>query len=776
MKYCPRPFTLLLQRITPNLFAKPLSSNTWGDLNGALAGSLASIPQTLAFGLIIGSALGGTFSGVGMLVALYGSALLGAFAAIFGGCPYLVAGPRASTILVFTALIAQLSHSAALSHLPNPTSTALVLACTAVICSGILQIFFGALRLGKLANYVPFPVMSGFINGSALLIILSQVCPAMGISEQDSLRSFLAHAHEIKPATLLLSLATSALMLFLPRLTTRIPSMPLAFIVGTMIYHIFAAFGFADAFGGTIPPPPDHYTLHFSAGDDFAMLSGPLGYELIPPILAASLSMSILSSLDTLFATAATDEITMRRSNTGRQLMAEGFGNALAGMFGMAPGSGALARTKAALGSGMKSAIAPIGIALITVVVALAMGPIIGFMSQAVMAGLLIALGIDLIDNWTVARLRRLFFMSDEPTASHSDILVVTAVVATALITDLTTAVGIGVLLSILLFVTQMARNPVRRSYRATALIPRIYGDIARQRSLEHFGKNIAVLEIEGILFFGTVSELESSVEMLTHEGIVHIVLDMRRLKHVDATGARAMERMNSRLLLLGGMLAVGHVDKERRQSKTQIIGEDKRQQSVSRSTWVKLADFGTIAKIGKERFLSDTDSAVGLCEKHLAAKNAVTPATYELVAPHSPLIRSLDRHMLRRLRGYLSRAAYKPGEVLILQGGKPDGAYFVSSGRVDVTIDLPGTERKRKVQSLASGSICGEMALIDPHPRSASIIAVETTMCYYMSSASFERMKIEQPDIAFALLSAAAMIFAERLRATNKMLAEMEA
>jgi SulP family sulfate permease len=766
----------LLRRIAPNLFAKPLGSYPCGNLHGALAGALASIPQTLAFGLLIGGALGGSLSGVGVLIALYGSVLLGLSAAILGGCPFLVAGPRASSLLIFTALIAQLSNSAALAHLPNPTSVALILACIAVLGSGMLQLLFGAFRIGRLANYVPFPVMSGFVNGSALLIILSQICPAMGISEQKSIWAFFDHLHEIKPATLALSLATAALMLLLPRMTKRVPPMPFAFIAGTAAYHLLASFGFADALGGTIPPLPEHYALHFIGNDAFANLSGPLGAQLLPPMLAAALSMSILSSLDTLFATAAIDEITMRRSNAGRQLMAEGFGNALAGMFGMAPGSGALARTKAALGGGMQSAAAPVGIALITLVVALALGPAIGLMSQAVMAGLLIALGIDLIDKWTLTRLRRLFARSDGPPAMRSDMIVVAVVVATALIEDLTAAVGIGVVLSVLLFITQMTRNPVRRSYRATALIPRIYGDIARQRSLEQVGKEIAVIELEGILFFGTASELESHVELLTNDGVSHVVLDMRRVHHIDATGARALERLHARLSLLGGMLAVSHVDRERRQTRGHPVGEEKRNQSAPRKIWAKLADFGTIAMLGNERFLSDTDTAVALCEKQLTAQFSGVPVSTGLAVSPSPVIRSLDRPMLRRLRGCLIRAAYQPGDVIFLQGSAPDGAFFVASGRVEVMINLPGTERKRKVQSLTSGSIFGEMALIDPNPRSASIVAVEPTVCYYMSSANFGRLKREQSDVAFALLTAAATIFAERLRATNMMVAELEA
>jgi SulP family sulfate permease len=766
----------LLRRITPNLFAKPLGANRWGDLNGALAGALASIPQTLAFGLLIGGALGGTLSGLGVLVALYGSVLLTLIAALLGGCPFLVVGPRASTLLIFTALIEQLAHSAALTQLQDPALASLILACTSVLVAGVLQGFFGAFRLGKLANYVPFPVMSGFVNASALLIILSQICPAMGISEQKTLLAFFSHVNEIKPATLLLSMATAALMLLLPRLTKKVPSMPLAFIAGTVVYHCFASMGFAEALGGTIPPLPDHYVFHFISGDALAVLTGPSGAELIPTMLAAAVSMAILASLDTLFATAATDEITMRRSNTSRQLMAEGFGNALAGMFGMAPGSGALARTKAALGGGMKSTTTLLGIALITLVAALALGPLVGLMSQAVMAGLLIALGIDLVDKWTLLRLRRLLFPDAGPAAARSDMVVVVVVVATAIIQDLTTAVGIGVALSILLFVTQMARNPIRRSYRATALIPGIYGDIVRQRFIQQHGKNIAILEIEGILFFGTVSELESRVEELANDGVVHMVFDMRRVKHVDATGARALERISSRLSLLGGMLAVGHVDRERRETRVRLLGEDKREQFVSRNIWIKLADFGTIATMGKEYFLSDTDTAVALCEKHLAARLSGIPVLNKTRLANSPLIQSLDRFMLRRLRRHLARTFYQPGETVFLQGSAPDGAFFVASGRVEIMINLPGTERKRKVQSLTPGSIFGELALIDCKPRSASIMAVEPTICYYMSSESFERLKLEHSDIAFALLGAVAVIFAERLRATTTMLAEMEA
>ncbi len=138
--------------------------------------------------------------------------------------------------------------------------------------------------------------------------------------------------------------------------------------------------------------------------------------------------------------------------------------------------------------------------------------------------------------------------------------------------------------------------------------------------------------------------------------------------------------------------------------------------------------------------------------------------------------MRSLDRSMRRRLLGYLSRISYSAGETVFLQDSAPDGAYFVVCGRLDVLINVPGTERKRRMQTLTAGSVVGEMALLDARPRSASIVAVEPTTCYWMSSRNFARLKQEQNEIALALLSDVAMIFAERLRATTSMLAEMDA
>ena len=768
--------TQLLRRITPNLYDPPLATRPWGDFKGAMAGALASIPLTIAYGLLIGGALGESSRGIGVLMALYGSVVVGVLATLLGGCPFLVAGPRAATLLVFAALIGHLSHSPALAQVANPAPLVLALACTAVAGAGMLKLLYGAFRLGRLANYVPLQVVAGFTNGTALLVVLSQVWAATGVPAQKSVLDLFSHWHEVRPAGLLLALATALAMKFLPREIRRVPTILLVFAVGTAIYHLLASLGLGNALGGALPPPPEHFSLSFIGDDAYALLLGPQGGELIHPMLIAAVSMSILSTLDTLLATAAADGVTMRRSDANRQLMAEGLGNALAGMFVMAPGSGSMVRTQAALNAGMASAATPIAIAVITLGVTVALSPLIAFLPQAVMAGILISLGLDLIDKWTLVQLRRLFAGRRVPVATDGDLLVVTVVVATALLFNLATAVGMGMLLSLLSFVMQMAHSPIRRCYPATALIPGIFGDIARRNFIEQHGKHIAIIEIEGALFFGTASELEVSVDTLANDEVIHVVIDLKRVKHIDATGAHALERISAKLSHRGGMLVVSHAGRDRRERKEHFLARNVRKKALSRSNWEILSYLGTVGVLGEERFLRNTDSAVALCEKHLATKLSEDAETKELLNLRSSLIQALDRSMLRRLRNYWTRISYAPGDMVFAQGSGADGVFFVTSGRVDVMVSVAGSEYKRKLQSLTPGAVFGELALIDDLPRSTSIVAAEATTCYWVSAENFGKLKAEQTDIALAMVANVAMIFVERLRATDTMLADMEA
>ena len=764
----------LLRRLTPNCADPSFASHPFSALNGAITGTLVSVPQTMAYGLLVGGVLGGAWAGIGVLAALYSAVLVGLTSAILGGSPVTVGGPRATTALVFAALVAQLGQNPALDGLPDPEAIAVALGCAAVMLSGLIQVALGGLRLGRLARYIPHPVIAGFLNGSALLVLASQVWVATGIPQAGAAPAILGHLDQLQPGTLLLTFATTAVILLTPKLTRRIPPPLVGLVLGTAAYHILAALDGGAALGGTLAPLPDHFALHLIVADAFGALAGPHGKGLVLQLLPAAVSIATLATLDALLSITATDALTLRRSDSDRELAAQGLGNFLAGAFGLLPSSGSLARTSAALRAGGTTALSPILVAVFTLTITLVLAPQIGLLPQAVMAGLLIAVGIDLFDAWTPRLLRRLFDGMKAARAVAGDLLAVAVVVTTSLMVNLAAAVGVGVVMSLLSFVMQMAHTPVRRSYRASALTARLQDDESRRRFMETHGHRIAVIEMEGALFFGSVVALENMVDTLIADGIHHIILDLKRVKDVDFTGATALLRLNAKLERHHGLLVVSYVERERRR-KEDSAATDRRQSFAERRIWLKLELLGIVDSLGEERLAPDTDTAIRRCETHLSAMDGTTAAPAAAMGD-AHILRGFDAAGRRRLLRYATRHDYAPGEHVFHQGDPPDSVYFIARGRVEVVIDLDKTERKLRVQSMSSGAVFGEMAMIAPAPRSANVVAVEPTCCYRLSTAAFDRLRAEQSPLAFALIANVAHIFANRLRTTNTLLAELEA
>jgi len=767
----------LLRRLAPNCADPALAAHPAGAINGAIAGTLVSVPQTMAYGLLVGGVLGGAWSGIGVLAALYGAVVGGLIAAVLGGSPVTVAGPRATTALVFAALVAQFRHSPALAGLADPEGVALALGSVAIMLAGVMQMALGGLRLGKLARYIPHPVVAGFLNGSALLVLASQVWVATGISPAGAAPAILSHLSELRPATLLLALATTAVIVLTPRLTRRVPPPLVGLVLGTVGYHLLAILGWGEPLGGTLAPLPDHFALRLVVGDAVGVLSGAHGADLILGMLPAAASIATLASLDALLSITATDALTLRRSDGDRELVAQGLGNLACGGLGLLPSSGSLARTSAALRAGGTTALSPILVALFTLVVTLVLAPQIGLLPQAVMAGLLMAVGLDLFDKWTPRLLGRLLDGWEAARAVAGDLVAVALVVATSLLVNLAAAVGVGVGVSLIAFVLQMAHTPVRRSYRASALMARMQGDEARRRFIEIHGHRIAVIEMDGALFFGSVAALEAQVDALAVEGVHHVILDLKRIKDVDSTGANALLRLHTKLDRADGLLVVSYVERERRRRRDAPASRDRRHDFTERRIWRKLDLLGVVEALGHERMAPDTDTAIRLCERHLAESGGGSDGVAGAAAAfQSGILRGLETDCRRRLLSYVTRHDYAPGEHVFHQGDSPDSVYVLVRGRVEVVIDLPRTERKLRVQTMSAGAVFGEMAMIAPAPRSANLVAVEPTSCYRLSTSAFARLKAEQPDLAFALIANVAHIFAERLRATNALMAELEA
>lgn len=741
------------------------------DLWGALNGTLVSLPQTMAYGLILGTVLGDEWSGAGVVAALYGSVLSILVSALLGGSPFTVAGPRAGAALVFAALVAGLRAHPAVAGLPHADLVALALGGVAVLGAGLMQLGLGLARLGRLSQFVPQPVIAGFLNASALLTLASQLHTATGIPDHLGV---LTHLGQIQPATLGLTLATTALILGAKRLGGPVPPMLSGLVAGSLLFHLLALAGWGEALGGTLAAIPDAVPLRLAVADARA-LDGGAFFELLPMLLAASASICTLGTLDTLLSASVIDTLTLRHTDGNRELAAQGIGNILIGLLGLLPGSGSLGRTMALVRVGAASVRAPLLVGLFTLACTLLLAPLIHRLPQAVMAGLLIVVGIEQFDRWTPTLFRRMAEGRPAARAVLGELLAVAVVVVTSLAVNMVAAVGMGVLVSLLAFVAQMARSPVRRAYLANALVSRVQGDEGRRRFIELHGHRIAIIEMEGALFFGSVAELEAEVDALSGRGCSHVILDLRRVKDVDSTGASALVRIHARLAKAGGMLVVAHVERERRAAANGSWPEERRRDYAERRIWRKLDWLGVAAELGEDRLVADVDAALVLCEAHLSPALGHAALPVAAAVRQAEILRGLDRAQLRRLRRFTRRRDHGAGDTIFRQGDSPDSVYFLARGRVDVVIDLARTERKLRLQSLSPGAVFGEMALIAPAPRSANLVALEPSRCYRLSVEDFQRLKAEDSELALALIGNMAKIFAERLRATNTLLAALE-
>ncbi|HSG91733.1 MAG TPA: SulP family inorganic anion transporter [Pseudomonadales bacterium] len=382
-----------------------------GDLYGGMTAAVVALPLALAFGVS---------SGAGPVAGLYSAILVGFFAALCGGTPTQVSGPTGPMTVVMATLIS--------GQLALDPEHGLASAFAVVSLAGLFQIAFGVLRLGRYFVQVSYPVISGFMTGIGVIIIALQLGPLAGLPGASTAAGGLADlprlASEGLPAAAALGLGTLALLFaWRGRVAELVPSPLLALVVGT--------------------------GLVFALPDTFAIpLIGPIPSGLPTPglpelgsldlrtLVTSALLLATLGSIDTLLTSLVADNITRTQHVTDRELIGQGIGNTIAGLFGGLPGAGATMRTVVNVRAGGRTPLSGMTHALILLAVVLGAGGLASHIPLAVLAGILLKVGIDIIDWRFLRRLHRL------PATSAGLML---GVLGLTVFVDLVTAVVIGV-------------------------------------------------------------------------------------------------------------------------------------------------------------------------------------------------------------------------------------------------------------------------------------------------------------------------------------------
>jgi len=542
-----------------------------GDLYGGITAGIVALPLALAFGVS---------SGLGPSAGLYGAIFVSFFAALFGGTNTQISGPTAPMTAVSMVVVAGI-----VATFNGDIANALPVILGVFLLAGIMQVGLGLLGLGKYIKYIPYPVVSGFMTAIGVIILVTQILPSVGyypkedtvfvdqfkpyaaeiildnilkneagegflvlenfeetikranyITQEQILKesqvlagkeaSGVFGALKVLPRALqkinwmefILALATIIIIYGFKRITTKVPSTLVALVVMTVVAIVFGLeYRSIEEIPNGLPVPNFRIFTDFSLGG-------------ISPYIFSALTLALLGAIDTLLTSVVADNMTKTKHAPNKELIGQGIGNSIAALFGGIPGAGATIRTVVNIKAGGKTRLSGMMAGLMLLIVLLALGPIASQIPAAVLAGILITVGIGVMDY---KGLKAIPFMP------KPEVIIMLVVLVLASIWNLVYAVGIGLILASLMFMKIIGDMTSERS-KVSALNQD--KELPDNLTLsETITERIALKEIKGPLFFGSTSEFQQLAEQIPDASSI-IIFKMGLMPYMDQSGLYAME------------------------------------------------------------------------------------------------------------------------------------------------------------------------------------------------------------------------------------------
>jgi len=477
--------------------------NLRGDLYGGVTAAIVALPLALAFGVA---------SGIGPIAGLYGAICVGLFAALFGGTPSQISGPTGPMTIVSATVFTQFAAQPAIAF-------------TVVMLAGAFQILFSRLRFGRYINLMPLPVISGFMTGIGLIIIILQLEPLLGRpTEANVINALTLLPDDLRSpntAALLLGLATFVVCIGTPKAVSRLVPPPLIALVGGTLVAL------------ALPPMP----LLGEVPSGLPTLQIPaVDVEKLGLILVSALVLAALGSIDSLLTSLVADNVSRSFHDSDRELFGQGVGNLVAGLAGGLPGAGATMRTLANLKAGGRTPLSGVIHAVLLLVIVLGFGQVVSFVPHAVLAGILLKVGVDVVD-WRF--LRRL------PHTPRPDQVLMLLVLVLTVFVDVITAVAAGFVLASLVFVKEMTDLQVR-SIRT--IVDEHEHDLLSPTESAAFRRcagRAAILHLSGAMSFGAANEMMRRIVGVRPTDV--LIIDLADVPGIDGSMAMMLEQLIER-------------------------------------------------------------------------------------------------------------------------------------------------------------------------------------------------------------------------------------
>lgn len=490
------------------------TTNIKGDLFGGVTAAIVALPLALAFGVA---------SGAGASAGLWGAVLVGLFAALFGGTPSLISEPTGPMTVVITTVIASLTAR-------NPEN-GLAMAFTVVMLAGVLQILFGFLKLGRYITQMPYTVISGFMSGIGIILVVLQIGPFLGqaIPKGGVMGTLNALPQLIGNARLpevILALITLAILWLTPAAVKKIaPPQLIALVIGTLLSLTLLS-GAAPGGGG------EEIRRIGELASGFPQLRLPV-FELddLRIMLVDAAVLGMLGCIDALLTAVIADSITRTEHDSNKELIGQGLGNLVSGLFGGLPGAGATMGTVVNIQAGGRSALSGISRALILMLVILAFKDLASQIPQAVLAGIALKVGVDIVD-WG--------FLKRAHLISLKGALIMYLVIALTVLVDLIAAVGIGVFIANILTIDKMS-SLQSKSVKSVSTGD---GDLMlpdEEKALLDQGRGqVLLFQLNGAMIFGVAKAIGREHNAITE--CKAVIFDLSEVSHLGVTAALAVE------------------------------------------------------------------------------------------------------------------------------------------------------------------------------------------------------------------------------------------
>ena len=724
-------------------------SGTWmrhsGDFWGGFAAMLVALPASVAFGVTVYAAINPHYAAFGALAGILGAAALGLLAPTFGGTDRLITAPCAPAAAVLSAFAIQLVGQGV-----TPVSIVLMMTVLGIL-TGLIQMLIGFLGVGRLIKYIPYPVVSGYLSGVGLIIIGSQLPKFAGAPDGTMWYQALIKPELWDWRGLAVGIVTAGAMIIGRRLTKAVPGTIFGIAAGALTYAGLALIEpsmrvlegndlVVGELGATGAGYIDLITSRWSQ-------IGEMKLSQVGSLIGSAVTLAALLSIDTLKTCVILDQMTRTRHDPDRELAAQGFGNTVASIIGGMPGAGTMGATLVNLNSGAQTRISGVIEGVMTLIVGLALGAFVAWIPIAALSGVLIVVGLRMIDTDPLRFL--------ESRSTVLDFSVVLAVVASALFIGLIAASAVGVLLSIILFLReQVGGNVVRRKSFVGQRSSTWYRPEAEMQRLGQLGETAVIFELQGSLFFGTTHQLYLTLEPeLTTTN--YLIIDLHRVQSVDVTAAHMLNLVRDILAERKVPLLLSNV------RETLANGRNLRE-------FLELA--GLVPDGENVLFMPSLEAAIEWVEDRLLGDVDKTDHALPPLELHEVgLFKGSKPDTLVDLDACMEKRSCRAGDVIYHFGDMDYNLYLVRSGEVKIMDCVDASHRLHHIATFGRGEFFGGLAFLDHRPRGNSAVVSVDCELYVLSSEKFNTLAEDHKRIAFVLLSQLARILAIRLRHTDQ-------